>query len=68
MYENMLRVKDICRKYEIGRYSIDKAVRNGRLKAYRPNGRDYRFKESDVERWIGSTQVNADTLCRNHIE
>lgn len=67
MYEKMLRIKDICRKYEIGRYSVDKAVRNGMLTAYRPNSRDYRFKESDVERWIGSTQVNADKLCRSRI-
>lgn len=64
MFENMLRVKDICKKYGVGRYTVDKAVRSGRLAAYRPNCRDFRFRESDVERWIGDTRVAAPLRLR----
>lgn len=55
--KTFLKVKEAVKLFSIGRDCIYNAIRKGELKAYRPNGRDYLLKVSDIELWIESKPV-----------
>lgn len=47
-----MKVKEASKYFSIGRYSLYKAIHSGELKAYKPNGRDFWLKVSEIEEWI----------------
>lgn len=47
-----MKVKEVSKYFSIGRYSLYKAIHSGELRAYKPNGRDFLLKVSEIEEWI----------------
>lgn len=47
-----MKVKEASKYFSIGRYSLYKAIHSGELRAYKPNGRDFLLKVSEIEEWI----------------
>lgn len=54
MQKNFIKIKEASIVYGIGRNLLYEAIHNGELKAYKPNGRDYLLKVSEIENWIES--------------
>lgn len=52
MTKTFMKVKEASKYFSIGRYSLYKAIHSGELKAYKPNGRDFWLKVSEIEEWI----------------
>jgi len=50
--KTFMKVKEASKYFSIGRYSLYKAIHSGELKAYKPNGRDFWLKVSEIEEWI----------------
>lgn len=36
----------------IGKWTLYRAIHSGELRAYKPNGRDFLLKVSEIEEWI----------------
>lgn len=47
-----LKIKEASSVYSIGMHTLYNAISRGELKAYRPNGRDFLIKVSELESWI----------------
>lgn len=54
MIKPFLKIKEASKTYSIGRHALYEAIRSGALKAYKPNGRDYLLKATEIEKWIES--------------
>lgn len=54
MEKHFLKVKEAVETYEIGKNVFYRAIHSGDLKAYKPNGRDFLLKVSEIEQWIES--------------
>lgn len=52
--ENFIKVKKAAEIYGIGKNLLYEAIRTKELKAYKPNGRDFLIKASELEDWIES--------------
>jgi len=52
--KSFIKVKEAVKLYGIGKDVFYKAIHNGELKAYKPNGRDFLLKVIEIERWIES--------------
>ena len=52
--KNFLKIKEAAELFGIGKASLYNAIHNHELKAYKPNGRDFLLKVSEVELWIES--------------
>ena len=52
MQKTFLKVKEAASVYGVGRNCIYNAIHRGELRAYKPNGRDYLLKTSEIEAWI----------------
>lgn len=50
--KTFLKVREAVELYGVGRDRIYSAIHNGELRAYKPNGRDYLLKTSEIEAWI----------------
>lgn len=57
MGKNFLKVKEAAEAYGIGKDAFYKAIRKRELKAYKPNGRDFLLKATEIEQWIESKVV-----------
>ena len=57
MAKNFIKVKEAVNEYGIGKNNFYQAIHEGTLKAYKPNGRDFLIKVSDIEAWIESKPV-----------
>lgn len=54
LQKNFLKVKEAVAYYGIGKDNFYNAIHKGELKAYKPNGRDFLLKVTDIEAWIES--------------
>lgn len=52
--KTFIKIKEAVELYGIGKNIFYNAIHSGELKAYRPNGRDFLLKVSEIERWIES--------------
>lgn len=52
MQKTFLKVKEAASVYDVGRNCIYNAIHRGELRAYKPNGRDFLIKASELEKWI----------------
>lgn len=52
--KSFLKIKEASQFYGIGKNVIYDAIHKKELKAYKPNGRDFLVKASEVEQWIES--------------
>ena len=52
--KTFLKVKEAAEEYRLGKTLIYKAIESKELKAYKPNGRDFLLKATEVEKWIES--------------
>ena len=50
--KTFLKVREAVELYGVGRNCIYNAIHRGELRAYKPNGRDYLHKTSEIEAWI----------------
>ena len=56
----MLTVKEAAAGVRLTQWAIYRAIQRGELTAYKPGGR-LRIYESDLEAWLQSTRVRAET-------
>jgi excisionase family DNA binding protein len=54
MQKNFLKIKEAVSHYGIGKENFYRAIHNGELQAYKPNGRDFLLKVTEIEAWIES--------------
>lgn len=54
MEKHFVKVKEAALIYGIGKDTFYKAIHSKELKSYKPNGRDYLLKTSEIEQWIES--------------
>lgn len=54
MEKHFIKVREAVKTYEIGKNVFYRAIHSKELKAYKPNGRDYLLKVSEIEQWIES--------------
>lgn len=52
-----IKVREAAKFYGVGINLLYRAIQKRELKAYKPNGRDYLLKASEVESWIESKPV-----------
>ena len=52
--QNFIKVREAAKLYGIGRNLLYDAIHNGELRAYKPNGRDFLLKVTEIEQWIES--------------
>lgn len=52
MEKHFVKVKEAAKLYGIGRNLLYNAIRARKLKAYKPNGRDFLLKVTEIEEWI----------------
>lgn len=57
MEKRFLKVKEAVVLYSIGRDTLYRAIKTGKLKAYKPNGRDYLIKATELEAWIETKEA-----------
>ncbi|WP_407652297.1 excisionase family DNA-binding protein [Acetivibrio straminisolvens] len=50
--KTFLKVREAVELYGVGRDRIYSAIHNRELRAYKPNGRDFLIKVSELEAWI----------------
>jgi excisionase family DNA binding protein len=58
MIKNFLKIKEAVKQYGIGKEIFYRAIHNGELKAYIPNGRDFLLKVTEIESWIESKRLH----------
>lgn len=54
--QEMFRVQTVAKLYDIGKSSVWKLIREGKLKAYRPSAGITLIKKSDIEDLIMGVQ------------
>lgn len=54
MVKSFLKIKEATKEYSIGKNNFYRAIHEGKLKAYKPNGRDFLLKRTEIEAWIES--------------
>jgi excisionase family DNA binding protein len=54
--QEMIRVPTVAKLYDIGKSSVWKLIREGKLKAYRPSNGIALIKKSDIEDLIMGVQ------------
>ncbi len=52
MQKKFLRVREINDVFSLSRSTVYKAIKEGELKVYRPNKRDFLLKTEEIEEWI----------------
>ena len=52
--KTFMKIKEASEFFSIGRDVLYNAIHNGELRAYKPNGRDFLLKVSEIEEWIQS--------------
>lgn len=52
--KNFIKIKEAVSLYGIGKDMFYNAIHRRELKAYKPNGRDFLLKVSEIESWIES--------------
>ena len=52
--KTFMKIKEAAEFFSIGRDSFYNAIHRKELEAYKPNGRDFLLKVSEVEKWIES--------------
>ncbi len=50
--QTFLKIREASKLYGIGRDCLYNAIHKGELQAYKPNGRDFLIKVSELEAWI----------------
>lgn len=50
--KTFMKIREAAKFFSIGKWTLYRAIRSGELRAYKPNGRDYLLKVSEVEKWI----------------
>jgi len=50
--KTFMKIKEAAKFYSMGRDVIYNAIHRGELNSYKPNGRDFLVKLSEVEKWI----------------
>lgn len=50
--KSFIKVREAVQLFGIGKNNFYNAIHSGELKAYKPNGRDFLLKVSEVEKWI----------------
>lgn len=48
-------VKEAAALAKVSRQTIRNAIHGERLPAYRPNGRDYRILDTDLQKWLNAS-------------
>ena len=52
--KSFIKVREAAKVYAIGRNRFYEAIHNRELRAYKPNGRDFLLKVTEIEQWIES--------------
>lgn len=55
--KNFIKVREAVEVYGIGKDNFYNAIHSGDLRAYKPNGRDFLLKVTEIEQWIESKPV-----------
>lgn len=50
--KTFMKIREAAKFFSIGKWTLYRAIRSGELRAYKPNGRDFLLKVSEVEKWI----------------
>ena len=50
--KNFLKIKEATKHFGIGKDNFYRAIQQGELKAYKPNGRDFILRITEIEDWI----------------
>lgn len=50
--KTFMKIKDAAKFFSIGKWTLYRAIHSGELRAYKPNGRDFLLKVSEIEEWI----------------
>lgn len=54
MTKPFMKIKEAAQYFSVSKDVLYRAIKKGELRAYKPNGRDYLLKVSEVEKWIES--------------
>jgi excisionase family DNA binding protein len=54
--QTFIKVREASKRFCIGINLLYKAIHEKELKAYKPNGRDFLLKTSEIEAWIESKE------------
>lgn len=50
--KTFMKIREAAKFFSIGKWTLYRAIHSGELRAYKPNGRDFLLKVSEIEEWI----------------
>lgn len=50
--KTFMKIREAAKFFSIGKWTLYRTIHSGELRAYKPNGRDFLLKVSEIEEWI----------------